>query len=255
MTDQDILLCVDKVTKTFGAHTDPLNVLTPMSLQIARGEFLGIVGPSGCGKTTLLRIIAGIERPDAGAVTWPNDTPETIRLSFAFQHLALFPWHTVCRNVEFPLHNDPRCDDARDRAVAMTEAFGLVGFEDYYPGQLSGGMRQRVALARAMVTEPNLLILDEPFGALDVCARLKLQDMILSTCGPRRTSVLIVTHDLHEAVRLCDQILVLSARPARIAMEVETGKWSKSDRLGISPADTAPYVEDLYQLLHATTGN
>jgi ABC-type nitrate/sulfonate/bicarbonate transport system ATPase subunit len=243
------LLSVQNVSKTFPTHDGRLHVLEPMVFDVGAGEFVAIVGPSGCGKTTLLRIIAGIDKPDQGSVEWGTPIGKRVRLSFAFQHLALFPWHTVAGNIRFPLDKLQAEDDLDGRVGQMIRDYGLEGFEKYYPGQISGGMRQRVALARAMIAEPQLLILDEPFGALDVCARLKLQELVLSTCVPLGTSVLMVTHDLYEAVRLCQRIVVLSARPAKIATVISTGSWSHEERLRITPAQAAPYVEQLHDVL------
>lgn len=208
-----------------------------------------MVGPSGCGKTTLLRILAGIEKYDSGNVVWTDRTSDERVLSFAFQHLALLPWRTVADNIAFPIENDHTASARDDRVNAMIGAFGLEGFGEYYPGQLSGGMRQRVALARALITAPKLLVLDEPFGALDVKARLRLQDLILTRCTERSVSVLMVTHDLHEAVRVCERVLVLSPRPARIRGAVETKHWSKADRLRLTAAETAPFVCHLHAML------
>ena len=227
-----------------------LEVIDSINLQVMSGEFVGFVGPSGCGKSTLLRIIAGIERAGSGSIAWPGCAGgATPSLSFAFQHLALLPWRTVSRNVGFPLEVRGDGQDLAGKVNRLIDAFGLKGFGGYYPSQLSGGMRQRVALARALITDPKLLILDEPFGALDVRARLQLQELILNTCSGAGVSVIIVTHDLHEAVRLSDRILVFSARPARVIDEIVMPPWSKEERLKVSAGQTAPFVERLQRLL------
>ena len=245
------LLSVQNVSKTFAATDGCLHVLEPMTFQVDAGEFVAIVGPSGCGKTTLLRIIAGINRPDRGSIEWGIQISNRVRLSFAFQHLALFPWHTVAGNIRFPLEKLETKDRFDSRVQQMITDYGLKGFEKYYPNQISGGMRQRVALARAMIADPQLLILDEPFGALDVYARLRLQELVMGTCVPRGTSVLMVTHDLFEAVRMCQRVIVLSARPAKLATIVKTGPWSVEERHQITAAQAAPYVEELYSILTA----
>jgi NitT/TauT family transport system ATP-binding protein len=249
------LLRAECITKSFNANGSMLKVLDPITFHIDEGEFVGLVGPSGCGKTTFLRILAGIEEASDGTVEWESSQSSTRCLSFAFQHLALLPWRTVERNIRFPLEGNTDQSDVEKRLADMVAAFGLRGFERYYPAQLSGGMRQRVALARALITMPRILFLDEPFGALDVNARLKSQDLILNNCGQGNISVIMVTHDLHEAVRLCDRIVVLSQRPARIADIVETPQWSKTDRLQITPTQTAPYVEQLHRLLREVDGD
>ncbi len=242
------------ITKKFGGGSGALPVLADVTLEIAEGESVAIVGPSGCGKTTFLKIIAGIEKQDAGEIAWTADG-KSVCLAFAFQHLALFPWRTAEGNVRFPIEAKKKGGDAShssERVSKMIAAFGLQGFEKYYPSQLSGGMRQRLALARAMVTNPRMLILDEPFGALDVVARLELQDLILSMRADDRISILMVTHDLHEAVRLCERVIVFSQRPGRIMGEIETQQWSRDERMRVSPAQTAPYVDKLHLMLRAS---
>ncbi|MCX7049720.1 MAG: ABC transporter ATP-binding protein [Candidatus Sumerlaeota bacterium] len=254
MTEKKPLLQAIAITKTFRASAGGLHVLEPITLDVAHGEFVGIVGPSGCGKTTFLRILAGIETPDNGTVSWDvKESDDPIPISFAFQHLALFPWRTVEGNVRFPLGGNRAAPDICSSVAELINAFGLQGFEKFYPAQLSGGMRQRVALARALITQPKLLILDEPFGALDVYARMKLQDLILENCGSNGISLLMVTHDLHEAVRLCERVIVLSERPAHVIGVIETSHWSKTDRQKITPVETAPFVEKLHQLLRANS--
>jgi len=250
MDEKQILIRAEGIIKTFSTKGNRLKVLESISLSVLEGEFIAFVGPSGCGKTTFLRIIAEIEKPDDGKVVWPTDLGDKKnRLSFTFQHLALFPWRTVEKNIGFPLEGEVQISDIQAKVADAIKAFGLQDFEKFYPSQLSGGMRQRVALARALITEPKVLILDEPFGALDVNARLKLQDLILRTCGQRSISVVMVTHDLNEAVRLCDRVIVLSPRPAKIVTEIEIEQWSKNERLQVTPAKTAPYVEQLQRIL------
>jgi NitT/TauT family transport system ATP-binding protein len=250
MPKGSILLHVEGVTKAFFANGDKLDVLQPITLDVADSECVGLIGPSGCGKSTLLRIIAGVERPDSGHVSWPGTRKGSIpSLSVAFQHLALLPWRSVARNIGFPLEVADRGELFGGRVRDMVKAFGLEGFEHYFPWQLSGGMKQRVALARALITKPQLLILDEPFGALDVRARIQLQDLILTTCSATGVSVIVVSHDLHEAVRMSDRILVLSARPAHVVAEMVLPPWSKADRLKVMPSQTAPFVERLQELL------
>jgi ABC-type nitrate/sulfonate/bicarbonate transport system ATPase subunit len=250
MPKGSLLLHVEGVTKAFFANGEKLDVLQPITLDIADSEFIGLIGPSGCGKSTLLRIIAGIERPDSGRVSWPGTQQGSIpSLSFAFQHLALFPWRSVVRNIGFPLEVDDMQTAFDGKVRDMVKAFALEGFEHYFPWQISGGMKQRVALARALITKPQLLILDEPFGALDVHARIQLQDLLLTTCSGTGISVIMVSHDLHEAVRMSDRILVLSARPAHVVAEMVLPLWSKRDRLKLTASQTAPSVERLQELL------
>jgi NitT/TauT family transport system ATP-binding protein len=194
-------------------------VLDDLSLAVADLEFVAIVGPSGCGKSTFLRIVDGLIPPDSG----------TIRLNGAvvngpghgrgmvFQSFDLFPWRTAISNVEFGLEmkNLPRAE-RRDRARHWIELVGLQGFENSYPHQLSGGMQQRVGIARALAIEPEVLLMDEPFGALDVQTRDLLQDELLAIWQRERKTVLFVTHSIEEAIYLADRVLVFTPRPARI---------------------------------------
>jgi NitT/TauT family transport system ATP-binding protein len=184
---------------------------------------------------------------------WPGSAEdERPALSFAFQHLALLPWRTVAGNIAFPLETEGSSGGNGNGVQEMIDALGLHGFENYYPAQLSGGMRHRVALARALITKPKLLILDEPFGALDVHARMKVQDLLIKTCSETGLSAMMVSHDLHEAARMSDRILVLSVRPARILEEFMLPAWSGGERVKIGPKETAPYVERLQSLLRGS---
>lgn len=192
-----------------------LAVLAPLDLEIKQGEFLALVGPSGCGKSTLLKIIAGLETADTGTIE--QNLP---RRGLVFQEASLLPWRDAQGNVELPLEiaGLPRAQ-RRARALAMLERLGLAGFERARPHQLSGGMAMRVALARALVTSPELLLLDEPFAALDEFTRMRLQQELLGLYGAEKTTVVFVTHNLFEAAFLASRILVFSARPGRILTE------------------------------------
>jgi ABC-type nitrate/sulfonate/bicarbonate transport system ATPase subunit len=206
-------IAVDGITKSFGA----LPVIGGVSFDVRDGEFVAIVGPSGCGKSTLLNIIAGFERPDGGAVridgvlrNGPN--PKGIMIS---QHGSVFPWLTVRENMMFGLNGASRRDkvDLADRYTAMV---GLKGFETSYPHELSGGMLKRVELARALVVKPEILYMDEPFSALDALMSLRMQTELRRILDEERHTVLLITHDVEEAINLADRILVLSARPTTI---------------------------------------
>ncbi|WP_198666033.1 ABC transporter ATP-binding protein [Tropicimonas sp. IMCC34043] len=200
-----------------------VEVIRPLDLTLEGGRTTALVGPSGCGKSTLLRLIAGLEAPSAGEVLIGGAPPaEILRkagLSMAFQDHSLLPWRTVRGNIELALKlarkpADPRA--VRD----LVRLVGLDGFAETRPGALSGGMRQRAAIARAMVTEPRLLLLDEPFGAVDEMTRRQLADDLPRIWEQRRTTTLLVTHSIPEAVLLADRILVLSPRPARIVADL-----------------------------------
>ncbi|GAA0566733.1 ABC transporter ATP-binding protein [Craurococcus roseus] len=199
------------------------------TLSVAEGEFVAVVGPSGCGKSTLMRLVTGLWRPTAGGVVVAGREvagPLSIA-GMAFQNPSLLPWRTVLDNVLLPLEvvKPHRSRLRRERAAYEAEArallalVGLAGFEDRFPWQLSGGMQQRASLCRALIHRPGLLLLDEPFGALDVFTREELWLVLQEVWRTRRPTVLLVTHDLREAVLLADRVLVMSARPGRIAAE------------------------------------
>jgi NitT/TauT family transport system ATP-binding protein len=200
--------------------------LTGIDLDISEGEFLSLVGPSGCGKTTLLRIIAGLVEPSEGErrlllAADGGGRMSRGRVGFVFQDPTLMPWSTVADNVLLPFRIAGRAGPAeRGRVGAELRAVGLAGFERAYPRQLSGGMRMRVSIARALVTDPDLLLLDEPFAALDEITRMALNDDLLRLWESRRTTVVFVTHSVFESVYLSTRIAVMMARPGRIAAEL-----------------------------------
>ena len=200
-----------------------LEVLAGLTFEVADGEFVCVVGPSGCGKTTLLRLLAGLERPTAGRVLLDGAEVDRPRrtVGFVFQEPTLMGWRTVEENVSLPLEvaRVPK-GEARRRSRELLDLVGLSGFETAYPAELSGGMAQRVALARALVHDPRLLLLDEPFGALDALTRERMGQELLRIWQVRRKTVVMVTHSVSEAVFLADRVLVLSPRPASIAAEV-----------------------------------
>ena len=215
-------IVVDRVTKNFVKGKTSLPVVGGVSLTIADGEFVAIVGPSGCGKSTLMKIISGFEHPDEGQVridgkpaTRPS--PKGIVIS---QHGSVFPWLTVQQNLMFGLNGDGHGDKAQlaDHYAAMV---GLKGFENAYPRELSGGMLKRVELARALVVKPEILYMDEPFSALDALMNLKMRTELLRILEEERHTVLLITHDVEEAIYLADRIMVLSPRPTTIQASFE----------------------------------
>ena len=188
------------------------------------GEFLALLGPSGCGKSTALRIIAGLSEPSEGRVDWPSQTEETKHAScigFVFQEPTLMPWTSVFDNVRLPL--DLRGEPATKAAARVEAALARVGLAEFrhaYPRELSGGMRMRVSIARALVTEPELLLMDEPFAALDEITRFKLNDDLLAMWQSLRTTVVFVTHSVFESVYLSSRVVVMTARPGRIQADI-----------------------------------
>ncbi|WP_141264315.1 MULTISPECIES: ABC transporter ATP-binding protein [unclassified Neomoorella] len=196
--------------------------LQDLSFSVFPREFLCILGPSGCGKTTLLRIIAGLEPDYQGTVTLEGEpiSGPGLERGVVFQEHRLLPWLTVTENLELALHKSNN-GGKRELIRSYVQLVGLSGFEDAYPSQLSGGMAQRVAIARALINKPKLLLMDEPFGALDALTRLRMQQEILRIWEKEKTTVLLVTHDIEEAVYLGDKIIVLSQRPGTIKRIVE----------------------------------
>jgi NitT/TauT family transport system ATP-binding protein len=205
----------------------PVHALQDIDLRIDEGEFVALIGPSGCGKTTLMRVIADLEPITTGQVLVNGVTPHEARLAraygYVFQAPALFPWRTVLANVTLPLQiqGRPR-HDAEQIALAHLEQVGLKGFERKYPWQLSGGMQQRVSIARALSFEPRILMMDEPFGALDEITRDRLNEQLQQLWLKERRTVLFVTHSIAEAVYLSTKIVIMSPRPGRIVKVIDS---------------------------------
>ena len=205
------------------AKPDQLAVLHDIDLTVAPGEFVSLVGPSGCGKSTILRLLAGLEQPVEGRVTVDSTQvtgPSPLR-ALAFQDATLLPWRTVRDNVGLG-------PEARGRVEAALQIVGLRDFADSYPSTLSGGMAQRASLARALVNRPRLFLLDEPLGKLDALTRLQLQDEILKLWESQRFTAVLVTHDVDEALRLSNRVVVLSERPARIVADIDVPEHDES---------------------------
>jgi NitT/TauT family transport system ATP-binding protein len=201
-----------------------VRALAGLDLAVRPGEFVALLGPSGCGKSTALRIIAGLTEPSEGVVEWHNAAAASAsksRIGFVFQEPTLMPWASVFDNVALPLKLKRVRAAARIEQVATAlDRVGLGAFGRAYPRELSGGMRMRVSIARALVTEPQILLMDEPFAALDEITRFKLNDDLLQTWDALRTTIIFVTHSVFEAVYLTNRVLVMAARPGRISTEV-----------------------------------
>ena len=219
---------VQNVSVVYPSAENTVTALDRVSLDIREGEFISLIGPSGCGKTTLLRVIADLEQVSSGTVLVNGLSARDARLAraygYVFQAPALFPWRTVLGNVCLPLEIHG-LDKAKVRAVAMEhlERVGLKGFEGKYPWQLSGGMQQRVSIARALGFEPKLLMMDEPFGALDEITRDRLNEQLLRLWEREKRTIVFVTHSIPEAVFLSSRIVVMSPRPGRIVDVIESG--------------------------------
>ncbi len=236
MTQQGHLR-ITAVSKQFRVNGVPLQALDRVELAVAPGQFLTIVGASGCGKSTLLRLIAGLDTAFLGDVVLDNVrvTAPSLDRGLVFQEPRLFPWLTVAQNVALGLLNAGPSKAAKHRAVLEHIALvGLNGFQDAYPHQLSGGMAQRAAIARGLVNRPGVLLLDEPFGALDALTRARLQDEMQRIWAAEGITMLLVTHDVEEAVYLGDRVVVMAPRPGRIAATFDIPQPRPRDRA--SPA-------------------
>jgi NitT/TauT family transport system ATP-binding protein len=224
------VLSLVEVTKSFRQNGRVLPVLNGITLDVGE-EFVAIIGPSGCGKTTLLRIIAGLERPDGGKVVFHGGEA---RVGFIFQFPTLLPWLTVLDNVALPLRaNGMSWSEARERTRKYLSLVGLQAFEDFYPRELSGGMKQRVNIARALAVEPTVLLMDEPFSHLDPLTAESLRSEILDlwTLGVTTVrAIIMVTHDVDEAIFMADRLVILTPRPAKIAGIVEVNIPRPRDR-------------------------
>ena len=206
-------------------YAGTIPALADINFEIGPGQFVSIVGPSGCGKSTLLRLIAGLVRPSTGQISVAGDRPaiarKAARLSFVFQDATLLPWRSVRDNVRLPLELERRPRHDRNGMVSrILSVVGLSEFERRYPNELSGGMKMRASLARALVTEPELLLLDEPFGALDDMTRQMLNEELTNLWAARGWTGVFVTHNISEAVFLSQRVLVMSARPGRIVADI-----------------------------------
>ena len=232
---------VENVTRVFEGSGGQVVALDDVSLTVQAGEFVSLIGPSGCGKSTLLRLVADLDTPTTGTVEVFGRPARQARLSreygIAFQQAGLLPWRTVRANIELPLALSGSGRGARrERVDHLLHLVGLSDFAGHFPDQLSGGMQQRVAIARALAEEPSLLLMDEPFGALDEMTREHLQSQLLQICAQTRAAVVFVTHSIPEAVFLSDTVVVMSPRPGRIQQIVPV-RLDRGDLVDASPTE------------------
>jgi NitT/TauT family transport system ATP-binding protein len=216
---------VERLSHTYAGANGSVPALVDISLSVRKGRFVVIVGPSGCGKTSLLMMLAGLRQQTDGTILChgqPMPKPDPERVGVIFQEASLFPWLTTLDNIEFPLSlRGTRHEERRRRSQAMLSLVGLEGFGERYPHELSGGMKQRVSIARGLVQDPPVLLMDEPFAALDEQTRMTMGHELLRIWSTTRKTVLFITHSLTEAVYLADEVLVMSARPGRIIDHIE----------------------------------
>ena len=221
------MISVSNVNLTFETNDGPVNALRDVSLEVNEGDFVSFIGPSGCGKTTLLRVIAALETPTEGKVTVNNMIPDDARKAreygYVFQAAGLYPWRTVSGNIKLPLEiMGYSASEKEDRTRKVIDLVELNGFEKKFPWQLSGGMQQRASIARALAFDANILLMDEPFGALDEIVRDRLNGELLNLWGRTGKTVCFVTHSIPEAVFLSTKIVVMSPRPGRITDIIES---------------------------------
>ena len=256
MTERSAVV-VDNVTKVFNqGRADEVTALSSVDLTVRDGEFVSLIGPSGCGKSTLLRLVADLIEPTTGTVTVAGKPAGAARrdqaYGIAFQQSGLFEWRTVLRNVELPLELRGLAKaERRARAEEMLALVWLADFAGHYPPQLSAGMQQRVAIARALAVQPPLLLMDEPFGALDEMTRERLQSELLGICATTGTSTVFVTHSISEAVFLSDRVVVMSARPGRITAAVDVDLPARDDAVRQSERYFG-FVTEVRQALRGT---
>jgi sulfonate transport system ATP-binding protein len=232
-------LTIRDVHKSYNLSSGELAVLSDINLVVKPGEFVSLVGASGCGKSTLLRLIGGLEKADGGEILLDGKPVEKPGLDrgMVFQESRLFPWMTAEENVAFGCPWNLSPGEIRETVESHLRLVGLSGFEKAYPRQLSGGMQQRAAIARALVGRPRALLLDEPFGALDALTRIQMQEEILRIWGAQKTTVILVTHDMEEAVYLGDRVAVMSPRPGTLKKIIPVPLARPRDRSG------APFVK------------
>ena len=261
-----VKLAVERLSKRYWRDSREMLALSDVSVSVEDGEFMAIVGPSGCGKTTLLNIVAGLLPYDQGSVAIDGKRVEGpgVDRAVVFQHSSLLPWRTIAGNVRYGMELQKRFDKAQmeERSEYFTKLVGLSGFERHYPSELSGGMQQRVNLARALAADPKVLLMDEPFAALDAQTREFMQSELLKIWSQARKTVLFITHQINEAIYLADRVVVMSARPGRVKdvfripfgrprtlslkrdphfLEIEDAIWQlveeKPERLGMAMAE------------------
>ena len=251
MENRKVTLKLDNVSKVFAKveSDDVTHALYNINVSMESGEFISLVGPSGCGKSTILRLVAGLITPTLGTVSVNGAEVEgpAPNRGMVFQKPTLFPWLTVEKNIAFSLEMQGKLKGNEHKVQRMLQVIGLEQFQDDYPGQLSGGMAQRVALVRSLINEPEILLLDEPLGALDAFTRMNMQDEILNMWADTKQLALMVTHDVDEAIYMGTRVLVMDANPGRIVADIKIDEEFPRDR---SSAQFVEYRNEILNTLH-----
>jgi len=240
-------IAVRNVSTAYESGNESVQALSDVSFSVDDGEFCCVVGPSGCGKTTLLRTIAGLETPDSGSVLVDGEpvTGPGLDRGMVFQEYALFPWRTVRENIRFGLDRPAcGCSDCERRVQELVDLVGLDGFEDAYPKALSGGMKQRVGIARAIAPDPEILLMDEPFGSVDARTRDRLHAELLDIWTETDQSVVFVTHDIDEAVTLADTIVIMDSEPGTVRSTLSVDLSRPRDRTATAFVDYVARIRD-----------
>jgi len=251
----DVILSIESLDRTYIDDSDnTVDALKDFNLSVRRGEFISIIGSSGCGKTTLLRLIAGLDAPESGELILNGEriTQPAPHRGYVFQQGSLFPWLTVEKNIAAGLKAQGIYKENKDEVARYIDLIGLKGFEKSFPHQISGGMAQRVAIARALINNPAVLLLDEPMGALDSFTRADIQDKLLELWKKNKTTMILVTHDVDEAIYLSDRIVIMTPRPGRIKEIIEVELPHPRHRGG---PDFLSIRRDILEKLHLASAN
>ena len=249
-------IAIKKVDRIYtDSEGSKVEALHDVNLDIRPGEFISIIGPSGCGKTTLLRLIAGLDKPKSGELTIDGEriTDVDPKRGYVFQQGSLFPWLTVKGNIAYGLKARKEYKKSKENVGKYISMVGLDGFENSYPHQISGGMAQRVAIARALINEPKALLLDEPMGALDSFTRADLQDKLLELWSQNGTTMILVTHDIDEAIYLSDRIVIMTPRPGKISKVIDVSLPRPRHRGGVEFLEMRRHILEFFQLAQALT--
>lgn len=251
MAEKKVVLEIQNVSKSFAKveNDEVTHALNEINLSAKSGEFVSLVGPSGCGKSTILRLVAGLIIPTTGKITVDGNeiTEPSPERGMMFQKSTLFPWLTVEKNIAFSLKMQGKLKGNEEKVERMLKVIGLESFRNDYPGQLSGGMAQRVALVRSLINEPDILLLDEPLGALDAFTRMNMQDEILKIWQEKGQLALMVTHDVDEAVYMGTRVIVMDANPGRVVVDIKVDEDYPRDR---SSEAFVEYRNEILNRLH-----
>lgn len=224
------ILDIDHLYKQYEVNGSVNDILVDINLSIKKGEFVSIVGTSGCGKSTLLRLISGLEHPTQGKIQLYSKNQSSKDIGIVFQEARLFGWLTVEQNIAYGIQGKSSKEEKAERVKKYIDLVGLQGYEKAYPSQLSGGMQQRASIARALISDPELLLLDEPFGALDAFTRITMQNEVLRIWEQQKKTMLLVTHDIDEAIFLSNRIIILSERPGKLKQIIDVNLPRPRDR-------------------------